>query len=46
VLSHFLFLTRRQLGKLVLLERSADYPAGDGAELAMDSERPTRPRRR
>ncbi len=35
VLSHFLFLTRRQLGKLALLERSADFPPGDGAETAV-----------
>ena len=35
VLSHFLFLTRRQLGPLVLLDRSATYPEGDGAELAV-----------
>ncbi|MFC3003628.1 Gfo/Idh/MocA family oxidoreductase [Falsiroseomonas tokyonensis] len=35
VLSHFLFLTRRQLGKLVLLERAAAFPAGDGAETAV-----------
>ncbi|NKE48707.1 Gfo/Idh/MocA family oxidoreductase [Roseomonas frigidaquae] len=35
VLSHFLFLTRRQLGKLVLLERSAEFPEGDGAETAV-----------
>lgn len=35
VLSHFLFLTRRQLGKLVLLERSAEFPPGDGAETAV-----------
>ncbi|MGK7862125.1 Gfo/Idh/MocA family protein [Falsiroseomonas sp. E2-1-a4] len=37
VLSHFLFLTRRQLGKLVLLERSADFPPGDGAEIAVQA---------
>ena len=35
VLSHFLFLTRRQLGKLVLLERAAQFPPGDGAETAV-----------
>lgn len=35
VLSHFLFLTRRQLGPLALLERSAEYPPGDGAEIAV-----------
>lgn len=37
VLSHFLFLTRRQLGPLVLLDRSADYPPGDGAEIAVQA---------
>ncbi|MGG5808058.1 Gfo/Idh/MocA family protein [Falsiroseomonas sp. CW058] len=35
VLSHFLFLTRRQLGPLVLEERDATFPAGDGAEVAI-----------
>ena len=35
VLSHFLFLTRRQLGPLALLDRSATHPEGDGAELAV-----------
>jgi predicted dehydrogenase len=35
VLSHFLFLTRRQLGPLALLERDATYPGGDGAETAV-----------
>ncbi|MGK7868763.1 Gfo/Idh/MocA family oxidoreductase [Falsiroseomonas sp. E2-1-a20] len=35
VLSHFLFLTRRQLGPLELLERDATFPAGDGAETAV-----------
>lgn len=35
VLSHFLFLTRRQLGPLALLERSATYPEGDGAEIVV-----------
>jgi predicted dehydrogenase len=35
VLSHFLFLTRRQLGKLELHERDATFPAGDGAETAI-----------
>jgi predicted dehydrogenase len=35
VLSHFLFLTRRQLGPLVLESRDATFPAGDGAETAI-----------
>ena len=35
VLSHFLFLTRRQLGPLVLQRAEATYPAGDGAETAI-----------
>jgi predicted dehydrogenase len=35
VLSHFLFLTRRQLGPLALLEREASFPEGDGAETAV-----------
>jgi predicted dehydrogenase len=35
VLSHFLFLTRRQLGPLELLERDATFPPGDGAETAV-----------
>lgn len=35
VLSHFLFLTRRQLGRLVLLDHAAEYPPGDGAETAV-----------
>ncbi len=35
VLSHFLFLTRRQLGRLTLLDRDATFPAGDGAETAV-----------
>ena len=32
VVSHFLFLTRRQLGPLKLLEAQTSYPPGDGAE--------------
>ena len=32
VVSHFLFLTRRQLGPLVLEEAAVDYPPGDAAE--------------
>ncbi|WP_203074074.1 Gfo/Idh/MocA family protein [Falsiroseomonas ponticola] len=35
VLSHFLFLTRRQLGPLTLLDRDATFPDGDGAETAV-----------
>ena len=35
VVSHFLFLTRRQLGPLALLEANTSYPAGDGAETAL-----------
>ena len=35
VVSHFLFLTRRRLGPLVLQEASVSYPAGDGAETAI-----------
>ena len=35
VVSHFLFLTRRQLGPLKLLEAQTSYPAGDGAETAI-----------
>jgi predicted dehydrogenase len=35
VVSHFLFLTRRQLGPLALLEATASYPPGDAAETAI-----------
>ena len=35
VLSHFLFLTRRQLGTLTLVQGRATYPAGTGSEMAM-----------
>ncbi len=35
VVSHFLFLTRRMLGPLALLEANATYPEGDGAETAI-----------
>lgn len=35
VVSHFLFLTRRQLGSLDLLDCAVDWPPGDGAELAL-----------
>ncbi|MGG5822300.1 Gfo/Idh/MocA family protein [Falsiroseomonas sp. HW251] len=37
VLSHFLFLTRRQLGPLDLLSRDARFPAGDGSEDAISA---------
>lgn len=37
VLSHFLFLTRRQLGALTLLSRDARFPSGDGAEEAISA---------
>ncbi|MBR0656557.1 Gfo/Idh/MocA family protein [Plastoroseomonas arctica] len=32
VVSHFLFLTRRQLGPLALIDAAAEYPPGDGSE--------------
>ena len=35
VVSHFLFLTRRMLGPLALLEAQATFPDGDGAETAV-----------
>jgi predicted dehydrogenase len=35
VVSHFLFLTRRQLGPLALMEATASYPPGDAAETAI-----------
>lgn len=35
VVSHFLFLTRRQLGPLSLLEAQAEYPGGEGSETAI-----------
>ena len=35
VVSHFLFLTRRQLGPLVLQEASVSYPPGDASETAI-----------
>ena len=35
VVSHFLFLTRRQLGPLKLVSAGTTYPAGDGAETAI-----------
>lgn len=38
VLSHFLFLTRRQLGPLTLTSAQATYPADDGAETAIRAE--------
>ncbi len=37
VVSHFLFLTRRLLGPVTLLEASASFPAGDGAETAISA---------
>ncbi|RVT97552.1 Gfo/Idh/MocA family oxidoreductase [Rhodovarius crocodyli] len=37
VLSHFLFLTRRQLGALDLREHEATFPPGDGSELAISA---------
>jgi predicted dehydrogenase len=37
VVSHFLFLTRRQLGPLTLLDAQVTYPAGDGAETAIET---------
>jgi predicted dehydrogenase len=37
VASHFLFLTRRQLGPLTLLDAQVTYPAGDGAETAIET---------
>ncbi|HEV7266552.1 MAG TPA: Gfo/Idh/MocA family oxidoreductase [Falsiroseomonas sp.] len=35
VLSHFLFLTRRQLGPITVESRDATFPPGDGAETAI-----------
>ena len=35
VLSHFLFLTRRQLGPITIVSREATFPPGDGAETAI-----------
>jgi predicted dehydrogenase len=35
VLSHFLFLARRQLGPLEVLEREATFPEDDGSEIAV-----------
>jgi predicted dehydrogenase len=37
VASHFLFLTRRQLGPLVLQEARASFPPGDAAETAIQA---------
>ncbi|MCA3302687.1 MAG: Gfo/Idh/MocA family oxidoreductase [Roseomonas sp.] len=37
VASHFLFLTRRQLGPLTLLDAKVSYPPGDGAETAIEA---------
>ncbi|MDB5315132.1 MAG: gfo/Idh/MocA family oxidoreductase [Rhodospirillales bacterium] len=35
VVSHFLFLTRRQLGPLALVEAAANYPPGGGSEVSI-----------
>jgi predicted dehydrogenase len=37
VVSHFLFLTHRQLGPLALQEARVRFPPGDGAETAMEA---------
>lgn len=37
VVSHFLFLTRRQLGPLALQEARASFPGGDGSETAIEA---------
>jgi len=37
VVSHFLFLTQRALGAPEILESKATYPAGDGAETALQA---------
>ncbi len=37
VVSHFLFLTRRLLGPLALESARASFPAGEGAETAIDA---------
>ncbi|WP_159999344.1 Gfo/Idh/MocA family protein [Roseomonas sp. 18066] len=38
VVSHFLFLTRRQLGPLALISASVTYPDGDLAEIGITAE--------
>jgi len=38
VVSHFLFLTRRQLGPLELLYARVEYPEGEGAETGITAE--------
>ncbi|MDJ0389637.1 Gfo/Idh/MocA family oxidoreductase [Roseomonas sp. E05] len=38
VVSHFLFLTRRQLGPLELVSAQVEYPAGGGSETAVSAE--------
>lgn len=38
VVSHFLFLTRRQLGPLELISARAEYPEGDGSETGITAE--------
>ncbi|MBK1661710.1 Gfo/Idh/MocA family oxidoreductase [Paracraurococcus ruber] len=37
VVSHFLFLARRQLGPLALQEARASFPPGDGSETAIEA---------
>ena len=37
VVSHFLFLTRRQLGPLLLQSAAVTYPEGDGAETRIEA---------
>jgi predicted dehydrogenase len=38
VLSHFLFLTRRQMGPMQLLSARAEFPGGDLSETAIEAE--------
>ncbi|ONG51223.1 oxidoreductase [Pseudoroseomonas deserti] len=38
VVSHFLFLTRRQLGPIELVSASVTYPGGDLAEIGIEAE--------
>jgi predicted dehydrogenase len=38
VVSHFLFLTLRQLGPISLLRHEANYPGGDGCETSVSAE--------
>ena len=37
VISHFMFLSRRQAGPLALLERAVSFPADDGAETKLEA---------